>query len=113
MRCFVSAISFLRNHPSKMKVLGHSCDEGIDFLTVEVEKGNSVAIVTGRGDKGDSFVLDVLADSLKLFLGTGANGCCVHVYIVLIGYMNNIDTSRKKFNKLGNFFFANEISTQF
>lgn len=87
-----------------MKVLGHSCDEGIDFLTVEVEKGNSVAIVTGRGDKGDSFVLDVLADSLKLFLGTGANGCCVHVYIVLIGYMNNIDTSRKKFNKLGNFF---------
>lgn len=66
---------------AEMKVSGHFFDEGIDFLMVEVEKSDGVAVVPDGGDERDSFVIDVLADSLKLILGTGANGCCVHVYI--------------------------------
>jgi hypothetical protein len=62
-----------------MEVLGHFLNERGHFIVSEFKDGEGVDFVVDRRGEEDSFVAEILLDSVEVVLGSGVNVGC-HIF---------------------------------
>ena len=94
-----------------MKELGDMGKEGVGLEGGVGEEGDGVG--GERRKVGHLFVVEVVEDLVKLLEVVDGDGGSVHNRFIFWGYIHNIDTSPKKFNKIPNFFYFFIVSPLF